>query len=140
MYKFKITARVGSSVHFVKVCNLNGIEYDHLGTDNFGRVGRIYSRMVGSLCHFPRTWQFLFYFDFKAPSVERGVGRDLCVCVFCFVVCVCCFEIYFVFDYFHCGKCFPLRTNNRQLWKEAVMMCDFGIHETEHGTSWIKWL
>lgn len=81
MYKFKITARVGSLVHFVKVCNLNGIEYDHLGTGNFGRVGRIYSRMVGSLCHSPRTWQILFYFDFKAPSVERGVGRDLCVCV-----------------------------------------------------------
>lgn len=60
----------------------------------------------------PRVWQIPLYFDFRVPSAERGVERDLCVCVcgFAFVFCLRCLLLSFGFDYFHYSECFPLQS------------------------------
>lgn len=90
----------------------------------------------------PRVWQIPLYFDFRVPSAERGVERDLCVCVCGFALFFVCVVFYslLVLTIFTIASAFHCRVNDRQLWKEVAMTCDFGIHGLEHYTPLIKGL
>ena len=67
------------------------------------------------------------------------MGRDLCVCV-----CVCVFvwssALFCFLTIPIVVSAFRFKTNDRWLWKEVVMICDFGIHGLEYYISWIKYL
>lgn len=89
----------------------------------------------------PGIWQifsvyihllFPFYFDFRVPSVECGRGR-VSYSLFFFGLC-------FVFDYFHCSKCFPLQNQWQTTLEGGRDGMWFCIHGLEHSISWIKCL
>lgn len=92
-------------------------------TWNLADILRIYSPSI----------PILFWFQSTFGGVWKGEGFFLSL--FFFLVFVLFLTIFTVANAFH------FRTNNnKQLWKEVGMVCDFGIHGLEHYISWIKCL
>lgn len=75
---------------------------------------------------------FTLISEYLLRSVE---WKGICVCVYVglllFFVCVVFYSLS-VLTIFTIASAFHCRVNDRQLWKEVAMTCDFGIHGLEH--------
>lgn len=102
-----------------------------------GRRGRIYSRAAGILFHFQvhlefsRCHLYIATFDSNFILISDYFLILFCFILFCFVLFL---TIFTVVSAFH------FQANDRQLWKEVEIVCDFGIHGLEHYSFWIKYL